>query len=105
MASQAHGKPFVPLPRIVDRPAEGLFHPDRFSFGQSVFLSPIYAAAHRVPGVASVRVTAFGPQDAPDAKALADGKLELGRLQIARLDNDPNFPERGRLSLELDGGK
>ena len=83
----------------------GLFHPDRFSFGQSVFLSPIYAAAHRVPGVASVRVTAFGPQDAPDAKALADGKLELGRLQIARLDNDPNFPERGRLSLELDGGK
>lgn len=83
----------------------GLFHPDRFSFGQTVFLSPIYAAAHAVPGVDSVRVTAFGPQGTPNAKALADGKLELGRLQIARLDNDPNFPERGRLTLELDGGK
>lgn len=83
----------------------GLFHPDNFSFGQSVFLSPIYAAAHTVPGVDSIRVTAFGPQDAPSASALADGKLELGRLQIARLDNDPNFPERGRLALELDGGK
>jgi len=83
----------------------GLFHPDRFSFGQTVYLSPIYAAAHTVPGVDSIRVTALGPQDAPSAAALADGKLELGRLQIARLDNDPNFPEHGRLSLELDGGK
>ena len=25
------------------------FHPDRFSFGQTVFLSPLYAAAHAVP--------------------------------------------------------
>lgn len=83
----------------------GLFHPDRFSFGQTVFLSPIYEAAHSVPGVDSVRVTAFGPQDAPSASALADGRLDLGRLQIARLDNDPNFPERGRLALALDGGK
>lgn len=83
----------------------GLFHPDNFSFGQPVYLSAVYAAAHTVAGVDSVRVTAFGPQDAADAKALADGKLELGRLQIARLDNDRNFPERGRLALELDGGK
>lgn len=83
----------------------GLFHPDRFSFGQTVYLSPIYAAAHAVAGVDSVKVTAFGPQDAPDPRALADGRLELGRLQIARLDNDPNFPERGRLLLLLDGGK
>src|SRR5690606_3521729 len=28
-----------------------LFHPDRFTFGQAVYLSDIYAAAHAVEGV------------------------------------------------------
>jgi hypothetical protein len=28
----------------------------------------------------------------------------MGRLEIARLDNDPNFPERGTLTLTLGGG-
>ena len=29
----------------------------------------------------------------------------MGRLEIARLDNDPNFPERGVLALTVGGGK
>jgi hypothetical protein len=29
----------------------------------------------------------------------------LGRLEIARLDNDPNFTERGLFSLTLEGGR
>ena len=33
------------------------------------------------------------------------GKLDIGRLEIARLDNDPNFPERGTFRLVLEGGK
>jgi hypothetical protein len=31
--------------------------------------------------------------------------MPLGRLEIARLDNDPNFPEHGVLRLDLRGGK
>jgi hypothetical protein len=31
--------------------------------------------------------------------------MALGRLQIARLDNDPNYPERGVLRLTLHGGR
>jgi hypothetical protein len=31
--------------------------------------------------------------------------MKLGRLEIARLDNDPNFPEHGVLRLDLRGGK
>jgi hypothetical protein len=31
--------------------------------------------------------------------------MRLGRLEIPRLDNDPNFPERGVLRLVLFGGK
>jgi hypothetical protein len=83
----------------------GLFHPDRFSFGQSVYLSPLYAAARTVAGVASVQVTRFQRQGQDDDKPLADGVLTLGRLEIARLDNDPNFPEHGVLRLDLHGGK
>ena len=82
-----------------------LFHPDEFSFGQTVYLSTIYAAAREVPGVDSVRVTRFHRQGDEDNKPLADGLLTLGRLEIPRLENNPNFPEHGVLRLELSGGK
>jgi hypothetical protein len=83
----------------------GVFHPDNFSFGQPVFLSPLYAAAQSVEGVAWVRVTKFQRQGQDSATALETGKLKLARLEIARLDNDPNFPERGVFRLNMQGGK
>jgi hypothetical protein len=83
----------------------GLFHPDNFSFGQTVFLSPLYAAARTVAGVASVQVTRFQRQGQEDPTPLANGFMPLDRLEIARLDNDPNFPEHGVLRLTLHGGK
>jgi predicted phage baseplate assembly protein len=83
----------------------GLFHPDNFTFGQGVYVSTVYAAAHRVPGVASVQVTRFQRQGRDDARPLMDGVLPLGALEIARLANDPDFPERGVLRLDLHGGK
>ncbi|MCB2041305.1 MAG: putative baseplate assembly protein, partial [Rhodoferax sp.] len=49
----------------------GLFHPDNFSFGQTVFLSPLYAAARSVPGVDSVQVTRFQRQGQEDPAPLA----------------------------------
>lgn len=91
--------------RMLPDGRRGVFHPDNFSFGQTVFLSPLYAAAQAVPGVASVQITKFQRQGVPDQKPLEEGKLDLGRLEIARLDNDPNFPERGVFRLSLGGGK
>lgn len=91
--------------RVLPDGRRGLFHPDNFSFGDTVYLSPLYATAHRVPGVASVQVTNFGPQGGGDPVPLAAGRLPLGRLEIARLDNDPNFPEHGVLRLDMHGGK
>jgi hypothetical protein len=83
----------------------GLFHPDRFTFGQTVYLSPLIAAAQAVPGVASVEATVFQRLGHDSPAGIADGQLTLDRLEIARLDNDPNFPERGELRLVLRGGK
>jgi len=50
-------------------------------------------------------ITKFQRQGVDSDLALNAGKLELGRLQIARCDNDPNFPEHGVFSLTLNGGK
>lgn len=84
----------------------GVFHPDNFSFGQTVYLSPLYAAAMKVPGVQSVHITNFQRQNGiTDPAPLDDGKLELDRLEISRLDNDPNFAERGVFKLQMGGGK
>lgn len=91
--------------RVLRDGTRGLFHPDEFSFGDPVYLSRIYAAAHAVPGVDSVQVTAFRRQHSDDVLALEEGRIALGRLEIARLDNDPSFPERGVLKLEMHGGK
>jgi hypothetical protein len=85
------------------RPA--VFHPDNFTFGQTVYLSPLYSAAQAIEGVASVEIKTFQRQGQPATNALAAGKLELERLEIARLDNDPNFPERGVFRLNLKGGR
>lgn len=83
-----------------------LFHPDNFTFGQPVYLSTLYEAAQAIQGVASVVINTFKRLRAPpDSKPLDDGVLTVGRLEIARLDNDPNFPERGVLKLSIGGGK
>lgn len=82
-----------------------LFQPGKFTFGQTVYLSPIYAAARSVPGVVAVSASTFQRQGVPTAQYLAAGEIPLGSLEVARLDNDPNFPDRGQLTLVLEGGK
>ncbi len=84
---------------------EGLFHPDRFTFGQPVYLSAIVAAAQAVPGVQSVTATTFQRQRDDSSAALDTGVLPMGPLEIARLDNDPSYPDRGLLVVVAQGGK
>jgi hypothetical protein len=81
------------------------FHPDEWTFGQPVWLSRIYAAAAEVEGIDSVEVVRFQRQGRTAERELEDGVLRLARLEIARLDNDPNFRENGRLELALEGGR
>jgi hypothetical protein len=93
--------------------ALGFFHPDRFSFGQRPYLSALYAAAVAVQGVDSVNATRFRRQDEYDPDPgrpattlnLDRGYIAIGDLEILRLNNDPNFPEDGRLRLNMMGGK
>jgi len=91
--------------RVLPDGGRGLFHPDKFSFGESVYLSQIYAAAHAVPGVASAQIVTFQRQGTDDPTFLASAQLPIGRLEIARLENSLNYPEHGVLRLEMNGGK
>ncbi|MCR0982760.1 putative baseplate assembly protein [Roseomonas populi] len=90
---------------VLDTGPGGLFHPDRFTFGQAVYLSPILAAVQSVPGVVGVEATAFRRYAQPRTDAAAAGVLPLAANEIARLDNDPSFPDRGVLRLQLWGGQ
>lgn len=83
----------------------GVFHPDNFSFGEPVYLSRLIAAAQQVTGVEAVHVLKFERQGQPSDEALKSGRLNIGRLEIARLNNDPNFLEHGVFNLNLGGGK
>ncbi|RFM26942.1 putative baseplate assembly protein [Deminuibacter soli] len=91
--------------RILSNGTPGFFHPDNFTFGQTVYLSALYAVAQATEGIDSVRITKFQRQGQPDNAALLSGKLILNRLEIARLDNDRNFPSHGVLNLLMVGGK
>jgi len=83
----------------------GFFNSANFTFGQNVYLSPIYAAARSVPGVTAVTATTFQIQGVSDNTYLAIGEIPLGPLQIARLENNPSFPDHGQLTLNMEGGK
>jgi hypothetical protein len=83
----------------------GFFHSANFSFGQPVYLSRLYAAIERVPGVDSVVVTRFQRYDREPAGELESGVLPIGPWEIARLDNDPSAKENGVLHIIALGGK
>jgi predicted phage baseplate assembly protein len=85
---------------------KGYFHPDNFTFAGSVYLSPILAAAHAVPGVLAVTGSVFQKDnELPTQKYIQSGVITLGRLEVARLDNDPDFAEHGVLVINAGGGK
>jgi hypothetical protein len=91
--------------RVLPDGSRGFFHPGSWAFGQSLYLSQLYAAVEAVQGVDSLQVTVFRQFGRPDNGELAKGVLTAGRWQIVQLDNDPNFQEHGVLKITMLGGK
>ena len=86
--------------------SRGFFHAENFSFGQPVLLSRIYAAAQQVAGVRHVEVTILRRQGVTTGAPVPESDVfEVGRIEIAQLENDPNFPDRGVLRFEALGGR
>ncbi|HZM66427.1 MAG TPA: putative baseplate assembly protein [Nakamurella sp.] len=83
----------------------GFFYPDALTFGTTIAVSSLVAAAAGVAGVDEVTVTRLQRYQGFDDGALDDGALKLSAQQIPRLDNDPSAPENGVLRLDLGGGR
>ncbi|MDR3415544.1 MAG: hypothetical protein P4L83_05085 [Nevskia sp.] len=89
-----------------------MFNPDRLSFGQGIYASRIVAATQAIGGVMEVTLTRLAryqvgsapPGRKPD-QVPKNGVLALGPFEIPRLDNNPNAPGNGRLTLLLRGGR
>jgi hypothetical protein len=92
----------------------GFFHPDKLTFGEGVYVSRLIAAAKGVAGVDAVRLLKLVRQDDSAPPALTpggesrsipgDGVLSMAAMEIVQLDNDPDFPENGKLEFILRGG-
>ncbi|HEV3164673.1 MAG TPA: putative baseplate assembly protein [Isosphaeraceae bacterium] len=83
----------------------GFFHPDNLTFGDSIAPSRIVALVQGVTGVQNVRLDRLRRLRGGPKSSLVGGLLPIKPLEIARLDNDPNDPENGVLSLVLRGGR
>ena len=91
--------------RVLDAQGQpAFFHPDHFSFGGSLALSALVEAAQSLVGVASVEVLRFQRWGRTPQGERAAGVILAASLEVLRLDNDPNFPENGRLRLSMRGG-
>jgi hypothetical protein len=81
----------------------GFFHPDNFTFGDSVYLSAILATAQSVDGVQHVEATLFRRQG--ESTLVIPDELKTDRLEIPRLENNPNFADHGIIGFNMKGGR
>ena len=100
--------------RVLPDGGLGFFHPDNLSFGDGIYASRLIAAVQAIPGVQNVKLTELERFEISEPSAdpttsteevPSTSVLSLGPLQIARLDNDPNYPENGVLTLDIRGGR
>jgi hypothetical protein len=92
--------------------ARGFFHPDNLTFAQPVYLSTVVAAAMAVPGVRWVDATPGPPGPnrfqrwgvPPAQEEAAAGRIQLGRLEVARCDSEATDPADGQIRFQLTGG-
>jgi hypothetical protein len=91
--------------RLRSNGQRGFFYPDNFTFGQRLYLSKLYAAIEAVDGVDSAEVKVFQRFGKLPNNELEQGYIPIDRLEVVRLDNDPNFQENGVLRLNMLGGK
>jgi predicted phage baseplate assembly protein len=91
--------------RVLPGGKRGFFHPDNLTFGEGIYLSKVIATAQAVAGVECVQVKKFQRLFEAANHEIDNGILPLRLAEIAQLDNDPNFPERGKLEIHVSGGR
>jgi len=81
----------------------GFFHPDAWTFGQTLHASQILGRLEHVPGIAYARSVRLGRWDAR-TPGVRD-RIEVGPSEIVRVRNDPDHMELGSIAFSLAGGR
>jgi hypothetical protein len=83
----------------------GFFFADRFTFGTPLYRSRLEAAIQSVPGVKGVLSVTYRRRGSLVVFIDLPEVLPLGTTEILRVDNDPDFPERGTIRVLPEGGR
>ncbi|HFE46874.1 MAG TPA: hypothetical protein ENJ18_15510, partial [Nannocystis exedens] len=84
----------------------GFFHPDRWTFGQSLRVSELLGRIHGLPGVAQViSVTIQRHDGATPGAVQEDGEVPIAADEIVMVDGDPDQRERGSIDIDVRGGR
>ncbi len=83
----------------------GFFHADNFTFGSPLYLSKLIAAVIAIEGVQSVMPRKFQRLGRLSQGEITSGVIRPGSFEVLQLEDDPSFPERGRLTLAMGGGR
>lgn len=81
----------------------GFFHPDRWTFGQTLHASQVLGRVEEVPGIAFASSVLLARWDAP-TPGVRD-RVEVGSNEIVSVHNDPDHMERGSIVFDLAGGR
>ncbi len=83
----------------------GFFYFDRFTFGTPLERSALEAAIQAAYGVCGVIEIQYRERGTTPGWACMPETVTVGPSQILRMDNDPGHPERGALTVIVEGGK
>jgi len=87
-----------------DKRHAGFFDPDRFTFGTPLSRAALMAAIQEVPGVKAVERILVRRRGVFAWRAFDEFILRVGPGELVRVANDPMLPERGAVTLHMDGG-
>lgn len=83
----------------------GFFHPDKWSFGQSLHRSAIEGRIHQVAGIEHVVRITMKRFNAPTPGVPNTEVLEMGFDEVVLVANDPDHLERGLIRFDVQGGR
>lgn len=83
----------------------GFFHPDQFTFGQSLHRSAIAGRVHRVAGVKHIVSIGMKRFTSPEPGMPTPEVLEVGFDEVVLVANDPDHLERGLVRIDVQGGR
>lgn len=86
------------------RPKPGFFSHDNFTFGTPLERSELESAIQSVPGVKAVEDICIRRRGWFDWRKFFELTYRVDANEMIRVVNDPNFPERGSLKLDMAGG-